>query len=304
MTRGRPGHPSLPARETRAYTHETRPRVLGALSRTLPLSLPPPPAVRMFELDKWYLDLVTDRGAATIGYAGVCRVGPTSVRFASLLHASPESPAIERTTLRGVRFPVHDGDLLRWNIPALRFEGCWEPIGAPISQQLLNTERGCVEWHCHVSRARVTSQIEGAAQIGLGYAERLHITLPLWRLPFRTLRWGRYLSDRHGLVWIEWADGLERRWIWSDDRAEPAARLDANGVSGLPSHGELRFEDRRVVRDRRVLESVGRVLPPAIRDRFGPLAGMREQKWLSRSLLLHEDMVADRGWTIHEEVRW
>ncbi len=258
----------------------------------------------MFELDKWYLDLVTDRGTALIGYAVECRVGPASIRYASLLHASPDSPAVERTTRRDARSPVHEGNLLRWNVPALGFEGCWERIGAPVGQTLLHTARGRIEWHCHLPRARVTARFESAAMVGLGYAERLHITVPLWQLPFRTLRWGRYVSDRRGLVWIEWTDGLERRWIWSDDDAQPATRLHADGVSGLSGPSELRFEDRRIVRDRQVLDSVGRLLPAAIRDRVGPLAGMREQKWLSRSSLRHEDMVTDRGWTIHEEVRW
>jgi hypothetical protein len=36
---------------------------------------------------------------------------------------------------------------------------------------------------------------------------------------------------------------------------------------------------------------------------MGPLAGMREQKWLSQSVLTR-DGEDERGWTLHEEVRW
>src|SRR2546423_3960326 len=39
---------------------------------------------------------------------------------------------------------------------------------------------------------------------GLGYAERLTMTIPPWRLPFEELRGGRFLSDGDALVWINW----------------------------------------------------------------------------------------------------
>jgi hypothetical protein len=258
----------------------------------------------MFALDKWYLDLVTDLGTVLVGYAVECRIGPARFRYASLLHASHDRPATERTTLRDVRFPALDGDVLRWNIPALRFEGAWERTAAPIGKTLLDAARGRIEWDCCVPRARVTARLDGAAVAGLGYAERLHLTCLPWQLPFSTLRWGRHVSESGGAVWIEWDGDLDRRWIWLDGREQPVALLDSDGITQCAGQGGLRLMDRRIVLDRQVLESVGRVLPAAIRDRFGPLAGMREQKWLSRSVLRRDDGIVDRGWTIHEEVRW
>jgi hypothetical protein len=258
----------------------------------------------MFDMTKWYLDLVTDLGTVLVGYAIDCRIGPASVRYASLLHAPPDQPATERTTLGGARLPVLHGDLLHWHIPTLHFEGSWHRLGTPIEQTLLDVELGRIEWHCHLPRARVTARLGDTVLTGLGYAEQLRITCPPWQLPFRTLRWGRYVSAQHGLTWIEWAGDHSRRWSWSDGHEEPAATLHTHGISGLSDRRDLSFEDRRIVRDRQVLESVGRMLPDAIRDRFGPLAGMREQKWLTRSVLRQEGVVVDRGWTIHEEVHW
>ena len=39
---------------------------------------------------------------------------------------------------------------------------------------------------------------------GLGYAERLVLTIPPWKLPIETLRWGRFLSPSDWIVWIDW----------------------------------------------------------------------------------------------------
>jgi len=258
----------------------------------------------MFELDKWYLDVVTEAGAVLIGYAIHCRFGAASFRYASLLQSAPDQPATDRATLRGTTFPLLEGDHLRWHLPRLRFDGSWHRLGAPVEQTLLDDERGRIEWRCLLPRARVTARLDDTIISGMGYAERLHVTLPLWQLPFSTLRWGRYATTERGLVWIEWSDGLERRWAWSGGREEPSARVEGSGVAGLADGGELRFEDRRVLRDWQVLESAGRILPDALRTRLGPIARLREQKWLSRGTLRQGDRIVDHGWAIHEEVRW
>ena len=258
----------------------------------------------MFEMVKWYLDLVTDLGSVLVGYSVHCRLGPAGFRYASLLHAPPDQPVIERTTLRGATAPKLEDDRLRWRVPRLRFDGAWQRLGAPFAHTLLDAEPGRIEWHCHLPRARVTARFGDTIVAGMGYAEQLRVTCPPWQLPFRTLRWGRFLSARRDLVWIEWARDLERRWIWLDGRAEPAATLDERGISGLSNRQTLTFEDRRVVRDRRVLDTAGRILPSAMQDQMGPLAGMREQKWLTKTALSQDGIIVDRGWTLHEEVRW
>lgn len=258
----------------------------------------------MFELVKWYLDLVTDCGSVLVGYSVRCRFGPIGFRYASLLHAPANGPPIERTTLRGARAPELKEDTLRWHVPRLRFDGAWQRLDAPLAETLLDEERGRIEWHCHLPRARVTGRIGDEIIAGMGYAEELRVTCPPWQLPFRTLRWGRYHSAEQSLLWIEWTGGLDRRWFWLDGRAEPGAELDEQGVSGLSGRRALRFEDHSIVRDRRVLEAATRILPSAMQDHIGPLAGMREEKWLARSVVTQDGIVVDHGWTVHEQVRW
>ncbi len=42
--------------------------------------------------------------------------------------------------------------------------------------------------------------------LGLGYGERLILRQPPWKLGIRKLSWGRYLSERHFVMWLI-ADG-------------------------------------------------------------------------------------------------
>jgi hypothetical protein len=73
------------------------------------------------------------------------------------------------------------------------------------STDLVNGPDGLINWTCHMPRAQATVQFHGEKIAGLGYVESLTLSIPPSKLPFRTLRWGRHLSDRHWLVWIGWA---------------------------------------------------------------------------------------------------
>ena len=258
----------------------------------------------MFELTKWYLDLVTDQGTAVVAYMATCRLGTMAFSYASVLVAPPGMPAVEDSTGGRVDPPQRVGERLRWQSEALGFQGEWSPLGPAIQQTLLDGPEGGIHWTCHLPRSRAHARLGERDLEGLGYVERLRLTLPPWRLPFRSLRWGRHLSLEHSLVWIDWARGTDRRWVWLDARPEPAAELTPAGVWGLSDGQSLRLHPPAVLRDRRVLERLGRALPEWLRARLGPLAGMREQKWLARSEIENDGTPCDAGWAIYEEVTW
>jgi hypothetical protein len=67
----------------------------------------------MFEMTKWYLDLVTDLGNVLVGHSVDCRLGAAGFRYASLLHVTPEVASTERSTLRGARAPRLEAGLLQ-----------------------------------------------------------------------------------------------------------------------------------------------------------------------------------------------
>ena len=258
----------------------------------------------MFELVKWYLDLVTEEGTTVIAYSAAGRLGAITFRYASVLHAPPGKTPRESSAISGVLAPSEEGGRVAWSHPRLRVGGTWTPLGPALHQSLLQTPRGDVDWRCVAPHARAEVRLGEQRLAGVGYAECLRLTLAPWHLPFRKLSWGRYASGAHALVWILWQDGMERRWIWLDGTAQPAARLTAEGVTGLDGGGSLAFGPSRVLRDRQVIGAVGRSLPGALRRRLGPLAGMEEHKCVAESTLSLPEGRTERGWAIHEEVRW
>lgn len=258
----------------------------------------------MFELVKWYLDLVTDDGTAVIAYAALGRLGAVPFRFAALLQAPPQGPPREASAISGVTPPVVQDGSVAWSHPRLQVRGTWTPLGPALHHSLLEAPRGRIDWRCAAAHARAEVHADGRRLAGVGYAECLRLTLAPWHLPFRRLYWGRYASTAHALVWIIWQQGMDRQWIWLDGAAQPAARLTAEGVTGLEGGGSLLFGPARDLRDRNVIGAVGRSLPAPVRRRMGPLAGMHERKRVAECTLALPAAPPERGWAIHEEVAW
>jgi len=239
-----------------------------------------------------------------IGYAARIRSGPLSAAYASCLLSSPDRAPTDDTALRGARLPELDGRTLRWDCPALALAGEWSGDSPAIVRTLLDTGAGVLTWECLLPRARARLRLAGREIAGYGYAERLRLTLSPGELPFDTLRWGRHVSDRHSVVWIEWEGATGFRSVWLDGAEQPEARPIPAGVTGLCDGRALRFEGSRTLRDRPVLGAVGKALPEFARRLAGPLGAMRERKLLDRSSVMEGDTPLDRGWSIHEEVQW
>ena len=257
-----------------------------------------------FLLAKWYLDVVTDEGALAVVYAARLRWGRLRAAYASVLIDAPGVPPLEEATVRGVERPRLAGDELSWASAWLAVRGTWRRLARPIRQNLIRTPAGSLQWACHMPLARATVRCGDRVLSGLGYAEGLRLSIAPWRLPFDTVHWGHHASDRRSLVWIAW-DGRERRqWIWLDGHEQPAAAITDDGIHGLAGGEAHHVEAGRVVRDRRVLSTVTDALPRLAARLAGPLARMRETKRLGRSAVDGAGGPADRGWTLHEVVRW
>jgi hypothetical protein len=128
---------------------------------------------------------------------------------------------------------------------------------------------------------------------GLGYVERLRLTLPPWELPIRELRWGRILSAAGSATWIDWRGPSPLRLALRDGRRVTAGAV---GDRVVDAGGPVRLAPVATLRDARL----SRTLPLALR-RALPRAGLglEETKWLSRGTL-----EGAPGLAIHEVVRW
>jgi hypothetical protein len=257
-----------------------------------------------FHLTKWYGDCTTADGRCWIAYWADLRWRALHLRYAALLHAAPGLTPNTKTSLHPGPAPAHTGDDFTWSEPSLAFHCRWIPSAPAHSELLFTTEQGCVRWQCLAPAADATV-LAGSAQPvkGLGYLERLDITVPPWSLPIETLLWGRYLSDDDALVWLDWHGPQPRRLVLRRGAPVEAAHID---------EAHLRLADGTTLLCNRDLTLREGALGPNVLSaipklhRLLPLTLLRlhEHKWLSRASLEKEGRALSHGWAIHEVVRW
>jgi hypothetical protein len=260
--------------------------------------------MRPFALVKWYLDCVADDGRSAILYSSTLAWGPVRASWHSLALHEPGRKAIHRSSLESIPLPEHRATGLVWDASPLGCTVLCTPALAPISRRLIDLADGAVDWRCEVPAGSVALALPDRPTLtGRGYAERLEVTLPPWRLPIDELRWGRWISDSgsQSLVWIDWAGPRPRTDVYLNGQPRAGGtvvhhRVEARDVS-------LGLSGRRVLHSRPLssglagLAAILAMLPPAWR-------GVEDTKWISRAQLHSLDAPAEAGWCIDEFVRF
>ena len=251
-----------------------------------------------FALSKWYLDCVTDLGDATIAYTGTVHWGPIRLHYSSLLESTA---GLVRTThsLRRQAGPMIDRDSLRWRSGALKIAGEWRADSAELHETIFASNAGSIEWHCLMPRAQ--AQLHN--RLGFGYAERLSMTIAPWKLPIRTLRWGRFTSASDWIVWIDWLGEFTRRIVYRNGQIASTSLLQ-DGQIEFPDGACLTI-DRSLVLRQGPLGATALSVIPGVRDTFpARLLRVNECKWRSRGRFARPGLSAVDGWAIHERVDW
>lgn len=257
-------------------------------------------ADKTFQLSKCYLDCVTAGGDAIIAYAADLHWGAIHVRCASILCAPVNAAPSTTVSLRPFEFPNADSTGIMWEHPSLDFCGHWS-IRAPAIQRDLFTEpRGGVTWNCLTHHAQAQVRCGTRSVVGLGYVERLHLTLEPWRLPIDVLRWGRFVSSTDSLVWIQWRGSHPLDLLFHNGLAvSPATQINTRQLiaPGLA----LELSPPRTLRDGSLLttalsslQKLAALLPVSILQ-------TTETKWLSKATL-KTAAGASTGHAIHELV--
>ncbi|MDR2981130.1 MAG: hypothetical protein LBV12_02655 [Puniceicoccales bacterium] len=257
------------------------------------------------ELEKFYLDVVTEDGAGAIGYSSRARMMGLSLRPAVLLQweADREKAPVQQRAVRG-RLPEFNAYSLTWNKSPFGLNGKWIRPARHWKEQILwNDGKTRISWQVLAPNSPVTLT-QGLNSIsGVGYAEILRLRGTPWRLPIDVLRWGRFISLEHNVTWIEWESRKgNRRWLWADSDAT-IGKFSMGDHSVSWGDYSLSFSDWRTLRSgmlgKTVFNSMYRlsnILPKWIK-------AMDETKWLARGILTGPDNLEHHGWVIHETVR-
>ena len=259
---------------------------------------------------KWYLDLCTDAGEVVIVYAARIRWRRLRLNYSATLEMRADGSVAERMTLRSFQEPCREGDAYRWAQPRLGVDAIWRPLRerSPMESQaqtLLETEAGQVSWSLLSGRSEVEWRGERKLR-GLGYVEKLELTLPPWDLPIDELRWGRFVAQDEDAAWIEWRGPHPLRLTWKNGASAEASPFLVGEAPGqydpesAPEALGLSLSRPRLLRDGPLVSTVFAKVPLLRRSLPMRMLTATETKWCSAGVTAE----GARGWAIHEVVRW
>ncbi len=251
-----------------------------------------------FELAKWYGDLITGEGEVLIAYSGRLRHRHLRVRYESLLTSTGSEHSLRRASIS------FTGDTIDWKAPGLDLCARWRRCEAEIRETVFQSDEGAVEWHCTMPKAIARAERSGQEPLeGLGYVEHLRLTIPPWRLPIRRLRWGRFLSPRSTVVWIDWVGEARTRLVYRNGTSAAAVSVENTGLA-FEDGTRLELDCGLVLRQGTLGSTVLHAVPMLKRVAPSRVFLMDECKWRSRARLMNERAELDTGWCVHEEVTW
>ncbi len=255
---------------------------------------------RDFHLTKWYLDAADTQGTVYIGYQASLRWRRLRLDGRHhLWHLS--NGAVEThgglTTQQGPSWET--ATRLTW--PSADAIGTWDTIADGMVEVLFSSEEGEIIWHCTQPKALAQVQSPDVAVAGWGYTERLEMSVPVWRLPFQMLYWGRCHSANHYVVWIKWEGATHRQLTWHNGLRGTDLTLAGDRVRGPDFCVQLL--DPISLRQGELASTVfkpferaTRLLPPAT-------LMVEERKWYSRGRIETASGI-EPAITVYEEVRW
>jgi hypothetical protein len=192
-----------------------------------------------------------------------------------------------------------DRDLLRWQSRALKIDGEWRAQSEQIHETVFASEEGCIDWHCLMPRAEARIN----SRVGLGYAELLTMTIAPWKLPIRTLRWGRFVTPSDWIVWIDWLGRFARRIVYRNGQLVPTYLLE-DGAIQFSDGSRLTMDRSLVLREGRLGTTALSVIPRGRGTLPSRLFQINELKWRSRGNFACPGVPTVEGWAIHERVEW
>lgn len=251
-------------------------------------------------LRKWYLDAVDPGGRAVIVNWATLRIAGVGFAAASVLD-SRGGQTLARTTLRAGIEPIVGQSGLEWSNARLGVSGVWRSLRNAEPVQLLSDDVGSVMWHPSIVAAEANAVVCGVPIVGVGYAESLELTMAPWALPISELRWGRFVTDRTSIVWLDWRGDHPLMLVLIDGQVRAHGLVSDEFVEA--DGMRVRLTESRVLREGPIGTTALSGVPGLQSTAPAAWLGSIERKALARASM---ESVAGRstGWAIHEVVRF
>ena len=257
-----------------------------------------------FTLSKWYLDCVAENGDVFIGYYLSMRYKKLRLNYSAVLSCIDNKVKQQGSNVPGKYSPHKEETLIEWHCPLLNIDGKWVSKSSPIDRTLLESPEGNIQWQCYQPGSLVQIKRDGLQPfVGLGYVERLEMNIPSWKLPIDELRWGRLVCENNHVVWIEWRGSYPQVLIYHNGVVVAGGLVSGESIEtqdGL----KIELENHFTLRKGKIGSSALGSLMALTSIAPLKLLKVHEHRLRSRGTLKKNGSVLDRGWAIHEVVRF
>lgn len=259
-----------------------------------------------FQLNKWYLDLITPAGEAAIVYAAALQWHGWTLPYTSWLLYTPQTGIQHASRFSKIRLPTVEGTQIQWSDPVFDAAGNWEALAPPLQARIFESETGSLDWHCRQPLAAARLRIGDRVLEGRGYAEQITLTELPWHFPMDELRWGHFCGEETHAVWIEIREKIKCQWLWVNGRAVTESNIGETGLSASVPAFQLPLMRQAVLEsEQKIFAVTGSLLQhiPGLNHLIPlPFLMAHNQKWLSAAQLNLENGQTAVGMAIHEWV--
>jgi len=256
-----------------------------------------------FSLEKLYFDCIDEHGNCFILYWADLRISFLHLVYSGSIYSNADGVSVERSSFKSLPRPTVADEMLFQN-DRLHINGAWRRIDAPISILLYTDAHGReVFWNCHHPKTRTTIEYDNKAYRGMGYAETLSLPVKPWQLPIDELRWGRFLSEQHTIVWIHWKGSNPVNHIVCNGIMYDDAVFEEDRILFDRGTSVLRFHNKTVVRQGKLSHLL--VKMPWLKVIFhSRILNTIEVKFKASTSLSRGSDTLDTGWSLFEVVTW
>jgi hypothetical protein len=223
--------------------------------------------------------------------------------YSGLIFNDTNGFTTEKSTLQKTRKPVIIGTI-EFSNKILNIEIILKRTDDAIIRSLYKDgQNNELIWNCHHPKALAEIIYNRKSYKGFGYAEPLFSYIKPWNLPLEELRWGRFLSDSHTVIWINWLGKYPVNKIFFNGlEFNDAIYEDDNIIFGEGTY-QLKFTEISFIRKGKLsgLFQKMKLLKLFLNRR---ISDTEETKKKASTTLTKSSVFLSSGWSLYEVVTW
>lgn len=252
----------------------------------------------MFNLKKYYFDGIDEKGNALILYYAELKLFSFKIPYSSFILSLDETTE-EKSKLRKSIIGLHNTSFSNIKLKA---SGTWNTQSHSISEVLWQKNNSKISWNCIIPKAEFEMQINNQFFSGLGYSEILELNFVPWKMPISTLKWGRFLSENHTIIWIEWIGKQPLKKVFWNGKLIDDVDILKDKIMFNNENATLILENPVIIKDEKLIKVADKYpfLKLFFKKKF---LNSRETKFKSLSTLINLEN-SEKGFSLYETVLW